>query len=137
MRIKKMQSEKGNVLVMVLILSAIMIALGSALLFVLISEVKTNRVMEEREIATYLAYSGIEHGIKTIENTPEGEDPIMPAGAIVVYNNSNKQYEYQVIEISINYVKSAGRIVENGEVIREITMSASIDDNGNVRLIKQ
>mgnify|MGYP005855238991 CR=1 FL=1 len=137
MKIRRMQSDKGNVLVMVLIISAIMIVLGSALIFILLSEVKTNEVMEERETASYLAYSGIEHGINIIMNTSEGEEPEMPAGAIITYDSGSKRYEYQLTELSTTYVEAVGRIIENGEVAREITLTASIDENGNVRIIKQ
>jgi len=134
---RKMQTEKGSVLIAVLIISSIMIILGSTLIYVLLSETKTNEAMEIKETASYLAYSGIEHGIAIIVSTQVGATPVKPSGSIKTYENGDIHYEYEIPELTANHIKAVGRIIKNGATIKEITMAADIDASGNVIITKQ
>jgi hypothetical protein len=135
--IKKIQQDKGKTFVMVLIFSSIVIVLCSALFFVLLSEAKSNDAMAERETAIYIAYSGIEHGVNIIVNTPENEELVKPDGAITIYDSGDTRYEYQVMELATSYVEAVGRIIKNGNVTMEVTLTASVDEAGEVGIVKK
>jgi len=122
------KNEKGYTMVLTIILMAVVTILGTALLTSLVSEIRINRMMEERSIATYLAQSGIEHGLKILENTPIDETPTAPMESIIVYNHENKIHEYKILQLSDSLVQAVGRIKVFGDVTRTVTINVHIQE---------
>lgn len=134
---KHFKSERGYALLLTIILTTVISILGAALLLSLSSEIKMNRVMEERSITIYLAQAGIEHGLNVLENTPIGESPMVPIEPFKIYNQGNSIYEYEIIELSNSMVKSIGRIKSQGQIIRAVTLTVTIVEGEIINITEE
>ncbi len=129
---KYLKSQSGSALITTLILAAVVVIIGAALLLSVTSEIRMNESMERRISATYLAEAGIEHGLSILESTPAGRNPALPPGEFRLLNEAGKIYAYQIIEISNSLIRSRGSEIINGVTVSEVTIEASIDENGAV-----
>ncbi|HOJ10475.1 MAG TPA: hypothetical protein PK733_07775 [Clostridiales bacterium] len=127
-------SESGYALVLSIILVVVIFILGSAILFSIASETKTNEVMEQREIASYLAYSGIEHGLAILEATAYNDNPVLPSASFEVFNEGNKIGKYQITQLTKTNLEAVGTYEIGGSpsIIRTTVIQAIIDSNGKV-----
>lgn len=131
---KYLKNRRGSALIPVLILVTVVVVAGAALLFSVTSELSMNRAMEQRTVATYLAQAGIEHGLNILKNTPAGQNPVRPAGEFTLLNEANKVYKYEITGLTNSLIRSKGREIINGTTVSEVTLEASIDDEGTVTI---
>lgn len=125
---KHIKNEKGHALVLTIILLAVVAILGTVVLSTLVSEIRMNKRIEERTIATYLAQAGVEHGLKILEDTPIGETPTRPSQSFIVDNSRGNIYEYEILQVTDNLVRSTGRIKEKDRIIRRVTINVYIEE---------
>lgn len=130
-----LRSERGHVMLFSLIITFILLMLGTTLLLALNSETMMNKEAELMAQAHYLAQAGIEHGLSLVESTPTGEEPAFPTGAVNVSTLDSKVLEYQIVKNG-SEIQSTGRIKEDGNILKEVRIIATWDETGQVTVIR-
>lgn len=124
------KNQKGYILILVVVVMAVIFIMTALIYNLLTNEIRNNIVLEQRETTTYLAQSGIEHGLNLIEMNI---DPLVaPTSGFTLFTEGNFVGKYRILELSKTSVKSIGTLYSNGIIVEEITVTASIDDEGNV-----
>jgi len=128
---KSIKNEKGYVLLLTIVLFAVTLTMCAALVTLLLSEINNNDFMEQREIAAYVANSGLEHAVSILENE---DAPQPPLSSFVVYEDNQITGEYRIIELDRSNIVTHARLIKEGQVIYEMTLKAYIDEDGVLRL---
>lgn len=126
------KNEKGYILLLTIVLYAVTLMLCASLFTLLAAEMNNQRVMEQREIATYIAHSGIEHAVSILENE---SSPSPPPESCIVYEAGDIIGEYRILELDNTQIVSRGRLIRNGDIIYEVTMKAKITEDGVIHLL--
>lgn len=131
---KQFRSQRGSALVLTLVITMIILVVGSSMVFALTSETQMSLQSELQLKASYLAQAGLEHCIKLLSTAPSGQIPSYPTDPIKVSEVGSRVEEYQIV-ISSGVIQATGRIKENGSMIKEVTIKASWDSSGSVSII--
>jgi Tfp pilus assembly protein PilX len=130
---KYLRNQKGSALALTLILMLLVTILGSAMLFSVSSEIKLNRAIEDQTIARYLAQAGIDHGLHMLET--EGLDLDLPYEEEIELEGTSRMYNFEIEEDDDEIViKSKGIIKISGDIIQQVILEATIDEDGEVTI---
>lgn len=132
---KVLNTHRGSAMLITLMITFLLLILGTSVLFALNSETLMVKQAELQAEATYLAQAGIEHGFYLIESVEGGEEPVFPVGAVRVSTVGNKIYEYDITKNGSEIV-SQGIIRENGDIKKVVSIKARWDESGQVTIIK-
>lgn len=128
---KYLKNQKGSALVLTLILMIIVIILGTAMLFSVVSEIKINRVIEDTTITRYLAQAGIDHGLQLIKN--ESATLVYPYNNEIVLGNRSRVYRMTITKSgAIITINSTGILEIDGVIKRQVTLTATVPEDGQV-----
>ncbi|SHJ71461.1 hypothetical protein SAMN02745227_00538 [Anaerobranca californiensis DSM 14826] len=119
---KYLKNQKGYALVLTIILTMLFFILSGVLLVTYLGEFKSNRYLEERTKAIYLAEGGLEHALYLLENE---EEP----SSIEVELSSGYKYK-------INYLSQENQIeqiivesqVQRGNKVFSVTLTAKLEE---------
>lgn len=126
-----LKNQKGSALILTLILLMLVTILGTAMLTSIVSEIKMNKVMEEKTIARYLAQAGIDHGLYIIENA---STPLTyPYNKEIELGNNNRVYRIAITKIGdIISINSTGINKIDGAIIQQVAIVATVQEDGQV-----
>ena len=86
--VKWLNNKKGGALLYVLVAIFIIMSFGSYLVMLLVNEIQTNKIIEQRTKARYLAEAGVEHAMLMTPGTPEASGTVM--------DGTKKLYDYSI-----------------------------------------
>jgi type II secretory pathway component PulK len=120
---KILKKCNGYALVLTIIVTMLFLMLSSALLAAYLSEFRSNKYLEERTKAMYLAEAGLEHAIYLLE---KGNVPNPPEEELEL----DSGYKYEIVELDEEKIKVKG-ILQTGNRKFTVTLVAIIED-GNI-----
>ncbi|SET00743.1 pilus assembly PilX N-terminal domain-containing protein [Anaerobranca gottschalkii] len=115
-----MKETSGYALVLTIIVTMLFLMLSSALLAAYLSEFRSNKYLEERTKALYLAEAGLEHAIYLLEKE---NNPNPPEEAVELFPG----YKYEIVNLNAEEIEVKG-ILQTGNRTFSITLVAIIED---------